>query len=84
MTSAFSWQNSVSLCPASFCILRPKLACSYRYLLTSYFCIPMMKRIYIYIYIFLMLVLEGLVGLHKTVQLQLLQHYWPGHRLGLQ
>ena len=30
-----------------------------------------------------MLVLEGLVGLHKTIQLQLLQHYWLGHRLGL-
>ena len=27
-----------------------------------------------------MLVLEGLVGLHRTVQLQLLQHYWLGHR----
>ena len=25
-----------------------------------------------------MLVLEGLVGLHRTVQLQLLQHYWLG------
>ena len=25
-----------------------------------------------------MLVLKGLVGLHRTVQLQLLQHYWPG------
>ena len=25
MTSAFSWQNSVSLCPASFCTLRPNL-----------------------------------------------------------
>ena len=30
-----------------------------------------------------MLVLEGLVGLHRTVQLQLLQHYWSGRRLGL-
>ena len=29
-----------------------------------------------------MLVLEGLVGLHRTVQLQLLQHYWLGPRLG--
>ena len=29
------------------------------------------------------LVLKGLVGLHKTIQLQLLQHYWLGHRLGL-
>ena len=27
------------------------------------------------------LVLKGLVGLHKTVQLQLLQCYWLGHRL---
>ena len=25
-----------------------------------------------------MLVLEGLEGLHRTVQLQLLQHYWLG------
>ena len=30
-----------------------------------------------------MLLLEGLVGLHRTIQLQLLQHYWSGHRLGL-
>ena len=29
------------------------------------------------------LVLEGLIGLHRTVQVQLLQHYWLGHRLGL-
>ena len=29
-----------------------------------------------------MLVLKGLVSLHRTVQLQLLQHYWLGHRLG--
>ena len=28
-----------------------------------------------------MLVLEGLIDLHRTVQL--LQHYWSGHRLGL-
>ena len=27
------------------------------------------------------LVLESLVGLHRTVQLQILQHYWSGHRL---
>ena len=30
-----------------------------------------------------MLVPEGLVGPHRTIQLQLLQHYWSGHRLGL-
>ena len=34
-------------------------------------------------HLFLVLVLEGLIGLHRTVQLQLLQHYWPGHGLGL-
>ena len=28
-----------------------------------------------------MLVLKGLVGLHRTIQLQLLQCYWLGHRL---
>ena len=27
--------------------------------------------------------LKGLVGLHRTIQLQLLQRYWLGHRLGL-
>ena len=30
-----------------------------------------------------MLVLKGLVGLHRTVQLQLVQHYWLGLRFGL-
>ena len=30
-----------------------------------------------------MLVLKGLVGLHRTIQLQLLQCYWLGHRLRL-
>ena len=30
-----------------------------------------------------MLVIKGLVGVHRTVQLQLLQNYWSGHRLGL-
>ena len=29
------------------------------------------------------LVLKGLVGFHRTFQLQLLQYYWSGHRLGL-
>ena len=34
-------------------------------------------------HLFWVLVLQGLVGLHRTIQLQLLQHYWLGHRLGL-
>ena len=34
-------------------------------------------------HLFWVLVLKGLIGLHRTVQPQLLQHYWLGHRLGL-
>jgi len=34
-------------------------------------------------HLFRVLVLEGLVGLHRTIQLQLFQHYWLGHRRGL-
>ena len=71
MTSAFCWQNSV------FALLhfvpKAKLACYSRYLLTSYFYIPVPydeKDIFVG-----MLVLQGLVGLHRTIQLQLLQCY---------
>ena len=49
--------------------------------MTSYFCIPVPhneKDIF-----FGVLVLKCLVSLHRTVQLQLLQSYWLGHRLGL-
>ena len=72
MTSEFPWQNSVSLCPLLAFVFysQAKFTCSSRYLLTSYFCIPVP-----------LLVLEGLVGLHRTIQLQLLQHYSLGHRL---
>jgi len=31
---------------------------------------------------FWILVLQSLVRLHRTVQLQLFQRYWSGHRLG--
>ena len=34
-------------------------------------------------HLFWILVLKGLVGLHRTAQLQLLQGYCLGHRLGL-
>ena len=40
MTSAFSWQNSMSLCPASFHYSKAKFACYPRCFLISYFCIP--------------------------------------------
>ncbi|MCU5834015.1 hypothetical protein H3U85_19360 [Clostridioides difficile] len=39
MSSVFSWQNSISLCPASFCTPMPNLPVTPG-LLTSYFCIP--------------------------------------------
>ena len=34
--------------------------------------------------LFWVLVLEGLVDLHRTIQLQVLHHYWSGHSLGIQ
>ena len=49
--------------------------------LTSYFCIPVSyneKDIF-----WGVLVLKGLVGFHRSVQPQVLQLYWLGHRLGL-
>ena len=78
MTSTFSWQNSVSLCPASFCTPRPNLPVTpgISWLPIFAFQSPMMKRTSF----FLVLVLEGP---HRTVQPQLFQHYWLGHKLGL-
>ena len=79
-TSFFSWKNSIHLCPASFCTPRPNLPVTpgVSWLPTFAFQSPVMKRTS-----FLVLVLKGLVGLHRTVQLQLLQCYWLGHSLGL-
>ena len=73
-------QNSLSFCPASFCTPRPNFPVtpSVSWLPTFAFLSPIMKRTS-----FLVLILEGLVGLHRTIQLQLLQHYWSGHRPGL-
>ena len=66
MISEFSWKNSVSLCPASFCTPKPNLSVtpSNTGLPTFAFQSPVMKRTS-----FLVLVL-GLVGLHRPVQLQ--------------
>ena len=63
-------------------ILYPKVksACYSRCFLTSYLCIPIP---YNEKDIFFLLILKGLVDLRRTIQLQLLQHYWLGHRLGL-
>ena len=65
---------------------KPKLACYSRYLLTSYFCIPVPydeKDIFFFFFFFGVLVLENVLGYHRAIKLQLLQHYWSGHRLGL-
>ena len=79
--ACFSWQNSVSLCPASFCTLRPNFPVTpgISWLPTFAFQSPMMNRTSL----FLVLVLESLLGRHRTDQLQLLQHQWLGYRLGL-
>ena len=73
----FSWQNSISLCPVSFCTPRPNLPVTpgVSWLHTFAFQSPIMKKTSIF------WVLKGLVGLHRTTQL--LQHYWLGPRLGL-
>ena len=81
MTSVFSWQNSISLCPASFCTPKPNFPVTpgVSWLPTFALQSLIMKRTS-----FLgVSSLKGLVGLHRTIQLQLLQHYWLGHRLGL-
>ena len=68
VTHMFSWQNSVSPC-RFFLYSRVTLAYYSGYLLTSYFCIPIPcgeKDM-----LFLVLILEGVVGPHKTSQLQL-------------
>ena len=61
---------------------KAKFACYSRCFLASYFCIPVPYNEED-IFFFCMLVLKDLVGLHRTNQIQLLQHYWSGHRLGL-
>ena len=84
-----SSQNSVSVCPASFCIPRSNLPVTpgISWLHAFAFQSPMMKRTsffccFLFFFLFVCFK-EGLVGLHRTVQLKLLQHYCLGHRLGL-
>ena len=63
MTSAFSWQNSISLCPASFHIPRPNLPVTPGVSWPPSFAFqsPVMKRTS-----FGVLILKGLVGLHAA------------------
>ena len=55
---------------------KAKFACYSKCLLTSYICIPVPYKEKVIC--LCVLILEGLIGLHKTVQLQLLQHYCWG------
>ena len=70
--------KTISLCPASFCIPRPNLPVTpgVSWLPTFAFQSPIMKRTSFWV-----LVLEGLAGLPRPVQIQLLQLYWWRHRL---
>ena len=80
MTSAFLGKTLLAL-PCLILYSKTKFACYSRYFLTSYFCIPVSyneKDI-----CWGVLGLEGLLGLHRTIQLQLLKHYLLGHSLGL-
>ena len=61
--------------PCFILYFKVKFACYSRCFLTSYFCIPVP---YNEKGIFFGWVLKGLVGLHRTVQLQLVQCYWLG------
>ena len=67
-------------------VLQDQLAYFSTYLLTSYFCIPVPydeKDIFLGGGGLQVLVLEVLIVLPRTVQLQLLLHSSSGHRLGL-
>ena len=77
MTSVFSQQNSIRLCPASFCIPRPNLPVISGFSSLPTFAFQSLRKGHI----LGVLVLKGLVSLHRTIQLQLLQHYWLGHNL---
>ena len=73
-------ENSISLCPASFCT--PSQTCLLLQVFLDFLLLHS-SPIWWKGYLFWVLVLEGLVGLHRTVQRQLLQHNCLGRRLEL-
>ena len=77
--------KTVSLCPASFLIPRPNLpvTCSWLFLPVLDFLLLHSSPLWWKGHLLGVLVLEGPAGLHRNVQLQLLQHYWLEHRLRL-
>ena len=70
----------LSVLQGQICLLLQVFLTSYFFILVHYNEKKKQKQKHL----FCVLVLEGLVGLYRTVQLQLLQHYCLGHRLGLQ
>ena len=74
----FSWQNSVSLYPVSFCTPKPNLPVTQ---VSLDFLLLHSSPLWWKGHLFLVSVLEVLVGLHRTIHL--LWHLWLGHRLGL-
>ena len=80
--SVFSWQNSLGLFPASLCTSRPNLPVtpSISWLPTFSFQSLVMKRTS---FLCVNSRRSCRSRLTRTVQLQLLQHYWSGHTLGL-
>ena len=69
-----------------YSVLQRQICLLLQVFLDPYFCIPVPyneKDIFFGSFSKRTLVLKGLVGLHWTIQLQLLRHYWLGHRLVL-
>ena len=80
MTNMFSWQNSLSLCPASFCTPKPNLPVTQS---SPDFLLLHSSLLWLIGRLFLVLVLGGFLGLHRTDQLQFLWYQWLCHKLGL-
>ena len=69
MTSVFSWQKSVSLCPASFCTPRPTCLL---FQISLDFLLLHSSLLWLKGYLILLLVLQNVIGQQRTGQLQLL------------
>ena len=80
VTSAFSWPNLLSFALLHF-VLQGQICLLLQVSLD--FLLLHSSPLWWKGHLFGLLVLECLVGLHKTIQIQPLQHYWSGHRLGL-
>ena len=74
---AGSLNKTVSLYPASFHTPRPNLPL---FQVSLYF-LRLLSNSTWWKGLFSVLVLEGVAGLHRTGQIQLLQHHWLGHTL---